>query len=187
MKQDKVLSLKKGSAIGYLFNNEIYDLLSDEMSIEIFFRLGYLQNKYPNVFLSNDSGSGGFRLYETDYRKSLGGVVFSVNTGFGNVTAKAFSKKKYYLRGRWNHVVAVFRSGIVYLYHNGTPVAASVGNGDVIGEIMHPAPPDQTLFVGGDINMQVGFVRIFNTALDENEIMQRYECIRKKYGKKVIR
>lgn len=187
--KQQVLSLPNGSAVGYVFNNDIYDQLSDEMTIEAFFYYSEEQTRIPNMIFGNNSSLGGFCLYETGIGESFGGMVFSVCTCSANVSAKALKKECLYLREKWHHVIGVFQKGTVSLYHNGVLEGTSIGNGDVIGEIMHPSPPNQILFVGGntknseldlntDSNVRFGFLRIYNTAFSMEKVEKCYELSR---------
>ena len=181
-----VLSLPNGSAVGYAFNNSVYDQLSDKMSVEILFYYDHEQTRIPNMILGNNAKLGGFCLYEMGMGVSYGGLIFSVCTCFANVTAKALRKECLYLRGKWHHVIGTFQNGTVKLYINGTLEGSSVGNGGVIGEIMHAAPPNQILFVGGNVrdgtldpgtdsNIRVGFIRIYNTAFEDRKVKSHYQ------------
>jgi len=187
--KQKVLSLPSGSAVGYALNNDIYDQLSDEMTIEAFFYYSDVQTKIPNMIFGNNSDLGGFCLYETGIGESFGGMVFSVCTCSANVSARALKKECLYLRDKWHHVIGVFQKGTVSLYHNGSLEGTSVGNGDVIGEIMHPSPPNQILFVGGNVknselnldtdsNVKFGFFRIYNMAFSSEQVKKNYELPR---------
>lgn len=183
-----VLSLPNGSAVGYLFNNNIYDQISNEMSAEILFYYDHEQTRIPNMILGNNAKLGGFCLYEMGMGESYGGLIFSVCTCFANVTAKALRKECLYLRGKWHHVIGTFQNGTVKLYINGNLEGSSLGNGGVVGEIMHTAPPDQILFVGGNVrdgtlepstdsNIRVGFIHIYNTAFDDIKVKSQYEQV----------
>ena len=185
---NSVLSLPNGSAVGYLFNNNIYDQISNEMSVEIFFYYDHEQTRIPNMILGNNAKLGGFCLYEMGMGESYGGLIFSVCTCFANVTAKALRKECLYLRGKWHHVIGTFQNGTVKLYINGNLEGSSLGNGGVVGEIMHTAPPDQILFVGGNVrdgtlepstdsNIRVGFIHIYNTAFDDIKVKSQYEQV----------
>lgn len=186
--KNAVLSLPNNSAVGYLFNNKIYDQISNEMSLEILFYYDHEQTKIPNIILGNHAKLGGFCLYEMGMGESYGGLIFSVCTCFANVTAKALRKECLYLRGKWHHVIGTFQNGTVKLYINGNLEGSSLGNGGVVGEIMHTAPPDQILFVGGNVkdgtlepntdsNIRVGFIRIYNTAFDDRKVKAQYEQV----------
>ena len=181
-----VLSLPNGSVVGYAFNNSVYDQLSDKMSVEILFYYDHEQTRIPNMIFGNNAKLGGFCLYEMGMGESYGGLIFSVCTCFANVTAKALRKDCLYLRGMWHHVIGTFQNGTVKLYINGNLEGSSLGNGGVVGEIMHTAPPDQILFVGGNVrdgtlepgtdsNIRVGFIRIYNTAFEDRKVKSYYQ------------
>lgn len=191
-----VLSLPNDSAVGYLFNNHIYDRLSNEMSIEILFYYDENQTRIPNMILGNSTKLGGFCLYEMGMGETYGGLIFSVCTCFANVTAKALRKECLYLRGKWHHVIGTFQNGTVKLYINGNLEGSSVGNGVVIGEIMHAAPPDQILFVGGNVsdgrlenstdsNICVGFLNLYDRTLDYETVKLKYRKCTVLHGKQV--
>ncbi len=188
LKGRKVLNLKNGSAVGYLLNNEFYDHLSEKMTIEIMFKLNSCQSGSCNTILGDSSLYGGFKFYEAVYDNSLVGLIFSVKTGFGDVLLRSFRNKVTSWRNKWHHAFCVFNKGVVDLFLDGKFLSTTAYNGYVVGEMMHPAAPNQILMIGGnvidghldttnDANLQVAFVNIFDIKLKKEQMLSEQNIL----------
>lgn len=180
--EDYSLVLPTGSAIGYLFNNDVYDQYSNAFSVEFLMYYSQEQTRIPNIILGHKD-TGGFCFYEMGVAERYGGLIFSVNTYFNYLKAQSLRRDCLYLRGSWHHIVGVFDGRTVYLYINGEQVANSMGDGAICGEICQPAPPNQLFCIGGtvfdgklqeetDCNIRIKYIKIYSTARSPEEIRQ---------------